>query len=150
MVKIGQFLYLQNKNFKDIKGKQMYTDSTLQPIEDNAPYKSVIDGTQYSENCDKSKIPGLTKVTETPYPEGKVVSGFTINPFKIQVWNVRDKTALEVYNDTLAACYSARRAGYGSIQSQLDMIYWDSINGATNHRDHITAVKLANPLPEPI
>ena len=41
-----------------------------------------------------------------------------------------------------------RRKVYGAIGDQLDMQYWDSINGTTVWADHIAAVKLTNPKPE--
>jgi glutamine synthetase type III len=45
--------------------------------------------------------------------------------------------------------YSRNRAGaYPSIQEQLDMQYWDSVNGTTTWADAIAAVKEANPKPE--
>ena len=37
---------------------------------------------------------------------------------------------------------------YPSIQEQLDMQYWDSVNGTTNWEDAIAKVKLDNPKPE--
>jgi ketopantoate reductase len=37
---------------------------------------------------------------------------------------------------------------YPSIQEQLDMQYWDSVNGTTTWADAIAAVKAANPKPE--
>lgn len=37
---------------------------------------------------------------------------------------------------------------YPSIQEQLDMQYWDSVNGTTVWADTIAAVKAANPKPE--
>jgi hypothetical protein len=41
-----------------------------------------------------------------------------------------------------------RRRAFSSIEEQLDMQYWDSVNGTTVWADHIAAVKLANPKPE--
>ena len=41
----------------------------------------------------------------------------------------------------------ARQEAYGSIADQLDMMYWDSVNGTTNWADHIAQVKLDNPKP---
>ena len=41
-----------------------------------------------------------------------------------------------------------RQASYPSIQEQLDMQYWDSVNGTTTWADAIAAVKAANPKPE--
>ena len=39
----------------------------------------------------------------------------------------------------------ARYDGYGPIADQLDMMYWDQVNGTTTFRDHIAAVKAAHP-----
>jgi hypothetical protein len=41
-----------------------------------------------------------------------------------------------------------RAAAYPSIKEQLDMQYWDSVNGTTTWADAIAAVKAANPKPE--
>jgi hypothetical protein len=41
-----------------------------------------------------------------------------------------------------------REEAYPSIQEQLDMQYWDSVNGTTVWADTIAAVKAANPKPE--
>ena len=42
----------------------------------------------------------------------------------------------------------ARQEAYGSIADQLDMQYWDSVNGTTIWADHIAQVKADNPKPE--
>jgi hypothetical protein len=42
----------------------------------------------------------------------------------------------------------SREAAYPSIQEQLDMQYWDLVNGTTTWADSIAAVKTANPKPE--
>ena len=41
----------------------------------------------------------------------------------------------------------ARQAAYASIQDQLDMQYWDNVNGTTTWKDHIAQVKADNPKP---
>jgi hypothetical protein len=41
----------------------------------------------------------------------------------------------------------ARKQEYKSIQEQLDMQYWDAVNGTTTWKDHITQVKADNPKP---
>ena len=41
----------------------------------------------------------------------------------------------------------ARQEAYGSIADQLDMQYWDSVNGTTTWKDHIAKVKSDNPKP---
>ncbi len=43
---------------------------------------------------------------------------------------------------------TARQMAYASIQDQLDMQYWDSVNGTTVWKDHIAQVKTDNPKPE--
>jgi hypothetical protein len=41
----------------------------------------------------------------------------------------------------------SRRIAYASIQDQLDMQYWDNVNGTTTWKDHIAQVKADNPKP---
>ena len=41
----------------------------------------------------------------------------------------------------------ARQQAYGSVQDQLDMQYWDSVNGTTLWADHIAQVKADYPKP---
>ena len=40
-----------------------------------------------------------------------------------------------------------RQLAYGSIADQLDMQYWDGVNGTTTWADHIAQVKSDNPKP---
>ena len=46
-----------------------------------------------------------------------------------------------------AAVRATRRAAYGDLGAQLDMQYHDSIDGTTTWKDHVEAVKTANPIP---
>lgn len=76
----------------------------------------------------------------------------------IHTWNVDDLSKptddqLNSY-DTAAdlekrqdAVRATRKAAYGSIEDQLDMQYKDNINGTTTWKDHVAAVKSANPIP---
>lgn len=41
----------------------------------------------------------------------------------------------------------ARAEAYASLAEQLDMQYWDSVNGTTTWADHIASVKAAHPKP---
>ena len=41
----------------------------------------------------------------------------------------------------------ARAAAYPSLQEQMDMQYWDSVNGTTTWKDAIAKVKSDNPKP---
>ena len=43
---------------------------------------------------------------------------------------------------------TARQVAYGSIADQLDMQYWDAVNGTTVWKDHVAQVKSDNPKPE--
>ena len=54
-----------------------------------------------------------------------------------------DATKLE----TLALTYKNRVKNYPSLQEQLDMQYWDSVNGTTTWKDAIAKVKTDNPKP---
>ena len=48
----------------------------------------------------------------------------------------------------LQECLLSRQEEYGSIQSQLDLLYWDQMRGTTAWKDSITAVKSKYPKPE--
>jgi len=41
----------------------------------------------------------------------------------------------------------ARAEAYAPIADQLDMMYWDSVNGSRTWLDHVEAVKEAHPKP---
>ena len=45
------------------------------------------------------------------------------------------------------AVRETRRAAYKDIGEQLDMQYKDNVNGTTTWKDHVAAVKSANPIP---
>ena len=42
---------------------------------------------------------------------------------------------------------SDRAAAYASVGDQLDMQYWDAVNGTTTWKDHVAAVKAKYPKP---
>jgi hypothetical protein len=41
-----------------------------------------------------------------------------------------------------------RKENFASVGDQLDMQYWDAVNGTTNWKDHIASVKTEYPKPE--
>lgn len=47
--------------------------------------------------------------------------------------------------ENLQSILNARATAYPSIQEQLDMQYWDKVNGTTNWQDAIAKVKSDNP-----
>jgi hypothetical protein len=51
------------------------------------------------------------------------------------------------WNDQQFGYIQARQEAYGSIADQLDMMYWDGVNGTTVWADHIAQVKSDNPKP---
>ena len=51
------------------------------------------------------------------------------------------------WNDQQFGYIQARQEAYGSIPDQLDMQYWDEVNGTTVWKDHIAQVKSDNPKP---
>ena len=40
-----------------------------------------------------------------------------------------------------------RETAYASTGDQLDMQYWDNVNGTTTWKDHVAAIKAAHPKP---
>ena len=64
---------------------------------------------------------------------------------------VLDENAVSKKEAELKADYDSkqyqrdRATSYPSIQEQLDMQYWDSVNGSRTWLDHIEAVKEAHP-----
>jgi len=74
-------------------------------------------------------IESWTSATPVPSEETLIASGIT---------EVEAIKAKQYQNDRV----------YPSIQEQLDMQYWDSVNGTTTWADAIAAVKAANPKPE--
>ena len=58
-----------------------------------------------------------------------------------------DNTAIEA--EVAKNAYKEQRASeYKTIAEQLDMQYWDAVNGTTNWQDHINAIKTKYPKPE--
>jgi|3_EtaG_2_1085321.scaffolds.fasta_scaffold168356_2 hypothetical protein len=43
---------------------------------------------------------------------------------------------------------SDRKDAYHTIEEQLDLLYWDQVNGTTNWKDHVAKVKADHPKPE--
>ena len=52
------------------------------------------------------------------------------------------------WNDQQFGYIAARQAAYPSTGDQLDMQYWDAVNGTTTWKDAIAKVKSDNPKPE--
>jgi hypothetical protein len=83
------------------------------------------------------------------------VSGEDINTCEITWHNGTTpipKADIEAKMVELQADYDAKQYQrdrvYPSIQEQLDMQYWDSVNGTTTWEDAVAKVKADNPKPE--
>ena len=72
------------------------------------------------------------------------VSEFSSSDYE-QAIEDRKNSLLDDYN---FGYIQARSEAYGSVQNQLDMQYWDGVNGTTLWADHIAQVKADNPKPE--
>tara|TARA_R100001079_G_C4364429_1_gene116429 strand:+ start:172 stop:471 length:300 start_codon:yes stop_codon:yes gene_type:complete len=85
-------------------------------------------------------------------PTHKVEDGVRIELTAEEVDAMLDKWSANVRNQQLdkeANGYKTdRERAYASIQDQLDMQYWDNVNGTTTWKDHIAQVKADNPKPE--
>ena len=77
-------------------------------------------------------------------------------PHKITWWNPDNKDS-QPTDDELNAAYTTwknaneykqnRENSYPSLQEQMDMQYWDAVNGTTTWKDAIAKVKSDNPKP---
>ena len=62
---------------------------------------------------------------------------------------VKVAAARKALDDAAAAIKykSDRREAFASVGDQLDMQYWDAVNGTTTWKDHVAKVKADNPKP---
>ena len=78
-----------------------------------------------------------------PYIKAWNVSGVA-QPTAEQLNAVDSAADLEERQNAVRA---TRKNAYGDLGSQLDMQYHDSKDGTTTWKDHVEAVKTANPIP---
>jgi len=83
------------------------------------------------------------------------VRGTNLQDYEIEWRNETtpiSKADIEAKMVELQAEYDAKQYQrdrvYPSIQEQLDMQYWDSVNGTTTWKDAVAKVKSDNPKPE--
>ena len=70
------------------------------------------------------------------------------SPITFDTSKIPTKEAIESGIVDFEKIYNAqvsRQAEYLPITDQLDMQYWDSVNGTTKWKDHVAKVKLDNP-----
>ena len=78
-----------------------------------------------------------------PYIKTWNVSGVT-QPTVEQLNAVDSAADLEERQNAVRA---TRKNAYGDLGSQLDMQYHDNVDGTSTWKDHVAAVKTANPIP---
>jgi hypothetical protein len=78
-----------------------------------------------------------------PYIKSWNVSGLA-QPTDDQLNAVDAAADLEERQNAVRA---TRKNAYGDLGSQLDMQYHDNVDGTTTWKDHVAAVKTANPIP---
>jgi hypothetical protein len=105
---------------------------------------------QYCANNGVNEVDFMTDVLlqddsngQGPYIKAWNVSGIA-QPTDEQLNAVDSAADLEERQNAVRA---TRKTAYGDLGSQLDMQYWDNVNGTTTWKDHVAAVKTANPIP---
>lgn len=84
-------------------------------------------------------VAGYLPLEELEPPEGQYVSGYDVLENKIT----------PIFASYPAPTYVDQRiAEYPAFGDQLDMIYWDKINGTTDWLDLISEIKAKYPKPE--
>jgi len=86
----------------------------------------------YNKNC--------TKDGNVVLIEGNKPTAIQWEEIKIEVARIQAEYDAKQYARD-------RATAYPSMQEQLDMQYWDSVNGTTTWKDAIAAVKTENPKP---
>lgn len=73
------------------------------------------------------------------------VAGYAEADVEERVVSQAEYEALEEANKPAPSVDELRRAAYGTVQDQLDMMYWDKVNGTDKWKDHVAKVKADNP-----
>jgi hypothetical protein len=72
---------------------------------------------------------------------------YDVDPSPIGVWQINGETITPLDRTDLMTYSDNRIQSYGSIGDQLDMLYWDAVNGTATWKDHIAEVKSTYPKP---
>ena len=108
----------------------------IQALDSNAQF--VIHGTPTNEAEYQAQV---------KYVSGEDENGTAIfSDTQTFTWSEVSAKQTELQADYDAKQYQRDRAEqYKSIEDQLDMMYWDNVNGTTTWKDHIAQVKADNP-----
>ena len=100
--------------------------------------------------CKQIKVEEGSSI-KVPYVDGKVGSKVAFdkdgNSITLVQSNI-DTARTELNTAAAAVKYKSDRAkAFASTGDQLDMQYWDAVNGTTTWKDHVAKVKSDNPKP---
>lgn len=85
---------------------------------------------------------GAFEQTGVTSDDEAILSEVTLEQSKI------DTARAELNAEATAVKYQSDRANsFASVGDQLDMQYWDAVNGTTTWKDHIAKIKSDNPKP---
>ncbi len=94
-------------------------------------------------NAIRKAYPNVTVINDT----GSVILDSSGNSVTVEQSQI-DAARVTLDAEYAALEYSRNRADqYANINDQLDMQYWDSVNGTTTWKDHVAKVKSDNPKP---
>tara|TARA_B100001939_G_scaffold236421_1_gene203914 strand:- start:229 stop:528 length:300 start_codon:yes stop_codon:yes gene_type:complete len=88
-----------------------------------------------------------TAAVEAAKPLNKNVDGVVSELSDAEYTQLINDRAKNLFNQQEFGYITARQEAYNSIADQLDMQYWDAVNGTTTWKDHIAQVKADNPKP---
>lgn len=103
--------------------------------------KTLSDGTRVSDDTPTKMEDGIVTALE-----GAELTEFNARK-AVHAQNLVDEAAARAVYEATEKYKDDRRAAYGPVEDQLDMIYWDQVNGTTTWRDYIAAVRAAHPKP---
>ena len=78
----------------------------------------------------------------------KMVDGGRVNLSESEVDALVAAEEAFAANQAANGYKTSRQGAYAPLQDQLDMQYWDAVNGTTTWKDHVSKIKSDNPKPE--
>ena len=71
-----------------------------------------------------------------------------VNGVVVELSDAEKQVIIDHWNAPDTRIYTQKRQeAYASAGDQLDMQYWDNVNGTTTWKDHVAAIKAAHPKP---
>lgn len=98
----------------------------------------------YNQDTEKLAADGYLPILETPRPEG---GNFTLS-YKKEAGQIKFVWSEETPPEPTYA--EKRAAEYPSLADQLDMMYWDRVNGTNVWEETVAAVKAKYPKPSEV